>query len=111
MNGVAPLPFRPEAVVFLAQGAGPYSLAAGSARSQRANAPVAQLLAELRRQRGKDWQPSPAYLGTPSPLAGDAALEPARDWKSWLLWSVLALGALLVAGFAFSLLRSKVPAD
>ena len=105
------LGYRPEAVVFLAQGAGPYSLAAGSARSRRANAPVAQLLAELRRQRGKDWQPSPAYLGTPGPLAGDAALEPARDWKSWLLWSVLALGALLVAGFAFSLLRSKVPAD
>ena len=99
--------YRPEAVVFLAQGPAPYALAAGSARAQRADAPIPQLVAELRRQRGADWQPSPAYLGAARPLAGDAAFKPARDWTSWLLWAVLALGALLVAGFAFSLLRSK----
>lgn len=104
------LGYRSEAVVFVAQGSGPYALAAGSARAQRTDAPIARLVAELRRQRGADWQPSPAYLGAPRPLAGDAALEPAHDWKSWLLWAVLALGALLVAGFALSLLRGR-PAD
>ena len=45
--------------------------------------------------------------------AGDAALvappEP-RDWKAWLLWGVLLLGAGLVAAFAFSLLRGRPPA-
>ncbi|MCW5581409.1 MAG: DUF3999 family protein, partial [Luteimonas sp.] len=41
-------------------------------------------------------------------LAGESALQPApqpRDWRSWLLWGLLVAGALLVAGFAFSLLR------
>ncbi len=101
------LGYRPEAVVFLAQGTAPYMLAAGSARAQRADAPIPQLIAELRSLRGADWQPSPAYLGAPKALAGDAALQPQRDWTSWLLWIVLVLGAVIVAGFAFSLLRSK----
>jgi len=100
------LGYRPETVVFLAQGPAPYVLAAGSARARRAATPIAELVAELRRQRGADWQPSPAYLGVAKPLAGEAALQPVRDWRSWLLWAVLASGAVVVTGFAFSLLRS-----
>jgi hypothetical protein len=41
-------------------------------------------------------------------LAGTSALTPApveRDWKAWLLWALLAGGALVVAGLAFSLLK------
>ena len=44
-------------------------------------------------------------------LAGAAALTPApveRDWKAWLLWALLVGGALIVAGFAFSLLKKPV---
>jgi hypothetical protein len=47
-------------------------------------------------------------LGTRQTLAGDAALQPVvppTDWKRWLLWGLLIVGALLVAGFALSLLR------
>lgn len=104
------LGYRPEVVVFLAQGQPPYALLAGSARARRAEAPLPQLVEALRRERGSDWQPSPAYLGQAQALAGEAALKPAppkRDWKSWLLWALLIGGALLVAGFAFSLLRNK----
>ncbi|HEV8696035.1 MAG TPA: DUF3999 domain-containing protein [Lysobacter sp.] len=104
------LGYRPEIVVFLAQGSAPYALAAGSARARRADSPMPQLVAEIRKQRGEDWQPSPAYLGTPQVLAGETALHTPRDWKSWLLWGVLALGALVVVAFALTLLRAAKPA-
>ncbi|MBN6152283.1 DUF3999 domain-containing protein [Xanthomonas sp. AmX2] len=106
------LGYQPETLTFLAQGAPPYALAAGSARAQRAAAPVAATLEALRAQRGPQWTPAKASLGVATPLAGEAALQPAppvRDWKAWLLWALLIGAALIVVGFAFSLLR-KAPA-
>jgi hypothetical protein len=68
-----------------------------------------QLVDALRTQRGQDWQPAIALLGKGEALAAaDTALTPApaeRDWKAWLLWAVLIGGALIVAGFASSLLK------
>ena len=110
-NETAPtlrLGYRPEVLVFLAQGKAPYALLAGSARAQRAESPLPQLVDALRAQRGQDWQPANAILGDMQPLAGASALTPApveRDWKAWLLWALLVGGALIVAGFAFSLLK------
>lgn len=103
------LGYRPEVVVFLAQGPAPYALAAGSVRAQRDQAPIQHLVAAVRRQRGADWQPSPAYLDAAQPLAGKAALRAGRDWKAWLLWAVLGLGAVVVVGFAATLLRVAKP--
>ncbi|HEY5971421.1 MAG TPA: DUF3999 domain-containing protein [Pseudoxanthomonas sp.] len=113
VQGVLPklrLGYRPEVVVFLAQGKGPYSLVAGSARAKRVDAPLPQLVDAMRAQRGQDWQPATAYLGKAQALAGEQALTPApveRDWKAWLLWALLIGGALIVAWFAFSLLKKK----
>lgn len=106
------LGYRPEVMVFLAQGQPPYALVAGSARASRTDAPLPQLVDAIRARRGSDWQPAAATLGTPIVLAGDQALQPVappRDWKSWLLWSLLVLGAVMVAGFAASLLRTRRP--
>lgn len=107
------LGYQPEVLVFLAQGTSPYALVAGSGTATRAQAPLAQMIEALRAQRGQDWKPAPAYLGASAVLAGPSALikpAPPRDWKTWLLWGLLAGGALLVAGFAVSLLRQPKPA-
>ena len=102
------LGYRPEVVVFLAEGGPPFALLAGSGRAGRQDAPLLQLVDALRAERGRDWQPATATLGTRQTLAGDVALQPVvppTDWKRWLLWGLLVVGALLVAGFALSLLR------
>lgn len=107
------LGYRPEVMVFVAQGTPPYALVAGSASARRAAVPMPALVDALRRDRGEEWQPAPAYLSASAVLAGDAALvapPTPRDWKTWLLWGLLITGAALVAAFAFSLLRSRPPA-
>lgn len=108
------LGYRPEVAVFLAQGAPPYALAAGSANAQRAEAPIPALLDALRKQRGPGWQPAPAYLAeVAEELAGARALQPQRhvDWKSLLLWGLLIGGAVLVALLGLSLLRQRPSPD
>ncbi|MEO8670665.1 MAG: DUF3999 domain-containing protein [Tahibacter sp.] len=108
------LGYRPEVLVFLAQGDGPYSVAAGSARARRIDAPLPALIADLRTQRRDDWQPYPAYPDVAKVLAGSAALTPAPippkpvDWKSWLLWGLLVGATLIVGGMALSLLKPGI---
>ncbi len=104
------LGYRPGSVVFLAQGRAPYLLVAGSANVGDAQAALDPMLDALRARNGAQWQPALAALGEGAARAGDAAYQPAtppRDWKNVLLWVVLVLGALAVAGFAISLLRSS----
>lgn len=100
--------YQPEVLVFLSQGAAPYALAVGSATAARSDAPVGVLIDDLRQRNGPAWQPTLARLeGGVEPLAGDAALQAPRDWKRWLLWALLVLGVLVVAGLALSVLRQK----
>lgn len=105
--------YEPDRVAFLAQGPGPYRLVAGSARARRGDYPVETALAQLRAKFSADWQPPLATLGTRATLQGEKALEPPsiapvqRDWKTWLLWAVLASAALLIGALALSLLRKQ----
>lgn len=108
------LGYRPESVVFLAQGQAPWSLVAGSAVAQRAAAPMPQLLQALRDSRGATWQPASATLSQGRQLAGKQALQPRAkpmDWKQWLLWGLLVGGAAVVVTLALSLLRKPAARD
>jgi hypothetical protein len=100
---------KPDRFAFLAQGSGPYRLAAGSGSARRADAPVADAVRELRQRFGPTWEPTPATLGPREVAGGERALEPAPvplPWKTWILWAVLAVGAGLVALLAVRLLRN-----
>ena len=102
------LGYRPDTLVFLAEGDAPYTLAVGSRRAQRPDYPVDAALASLRAGLGKDWQPPLARLGAATRSAGDTALTPlpaAIPWRRWLLWGVLVVAAAVVGGLALGLLR------
>lgn len=110
-----PLPLRlgyaPERVVFVAAGSPPYRLVAGSVEGRRMASDVAATLDALRGQNGDGWQPAAASLGAAEPLRGADALQARRDWKTWSLWAVLAVGVLVVGGFALRLLRETAPPE
>ena len=104
---------RPHRYVFLAQGAGPYTLAAGSRTAQRVDLPVSQALRPLQARLGADWMPPVATLGPRREAAGSAAYAEPRtpvDWRGWLLWGLLVGGAVVVLAFAVNLLRVRRPA-
>lgn len=102
--------YLPDRFVFLAQGNGPYTLAAGSRDARRDPLPVEQALAPLRSRLGAEWSPPVATLGARSEAAGTQAYaeKPTPpDWRRWLLWAFLVVGAAIVGGFALSLLRAR----
>lgn len=104
----------PPQYVFLAEGSAPYRLLAGSYAARRGDYPVDEALSRLRSEHGEAWLPPVAQLGPRVDEAGPSALDAPKvpyDWTKPLLWVVLALGALVVAGMAFSLLRQGREGD
>lgn len=100
--------YRPEHLVFLSEGDGPFVLAVGSARERRADYPVETALKLLRAEFGPQWQPPLAKLGAVQALAAapdPRAAETASAWRRNLLWLVLIGATLVIATIAIRLLR------
>jgi hypothetical protein len=99
------LGWHPQELLFLAQGAGPYTLAYGSARVGATDAPVAAVLAGLddeARARVRSVTP-----GAPYDLGGAGVLEAPRSWRVVLLWGLLIAAVLTLGGFALRLFREQ----
>jgi hypothetical protein len=98
----------PDRFVFLPEGQPPYRLWVGSYAERRPAWPIADALVALRKQQPEGWRPAQASTGPSVRMAGDEALAvPAApfDWTRVILWVVLGLGVVVVAGMAISLLR------
>lgn len=108
------LAYRPDRFALLSQGPAPYTLLAGSARTERPDYPVRAALSAAAARQAPGWQPPLARLGEGSVAAGgQAALAPDRgpEHRRWLLWAVLAVGAALVLVVSIRVLRAPPAAD
>ena len=105
---------RPSQVVFLARGAGPYTLALGSPTAKAASLGLETLIPDYRPERlatlGQarvDASVPVASAPVAGPLTEPLPIVAGTDWKKLSLWAVLLLGVLALAGMAFSLLRKQ----
>lgn len=96
----------PAQLVFLASGAGPYTLALGSMAAKATNLPLAILIPDYSAAKmatlDKAQVNGDAQTASPSKAATSAS---DTNWKKIGLWAVLLLGVLGLAAMAFSLLR------
>jgi hypothetical protein len=111
-SDVAPalrLGWRPDRVLFMAEGAGPWRLAAGSARDAAHGFPQERYADAEMRELAKKATVGVATLGARAELGGESARQLPRspDWRRWALWLGLVAGVLLVAGMAFKLVRAR----
>jgi len=113
--GTAPDPvrlqlgWRPDRLLFLAQGPPPFELVSGRARDRLEQFPQSALMGDreifdLLRESGQEGL---AIIGSREIVAGPAQLEITHggNWKTALLWLGLAGAVALVAWMVYSLMR------
>ncbi|RON10815.1 hypothetical protein BK659_04695 [Pseudomonas brassicacearum] len=103
---------RSTRLVFLARGAGPYTLALGSATVKAASLPLSTLIPDYSPKRLAALGQAKVDGGAvvTSPVTAVTPIATGTNWKKIGLWAVLLLGVAGLAGMAFSLLR-KPPAE
>jgi hypothetical protein len=106
---VLELYYRPERWLLLTHGKPPFVIAAGSNTQRGGEFPLEALLGQVRAKFGRDWQPTPAGLGTMQAAGGAAALNAysMESKRTWLLWAVLLLAAVGIIAMVLRLLKAS----
>lgn len=109
------LQFEPAQVVFLASGQGPFTLAAGLANAAGAFLPMASLIPNyqpaqentlpLAQADVSKAEASGGSAGLAGPLVAAAPPGGGMPTRSLVLWGILLLGVLALAGMAWGLLK------
>ena len=102
------LAYHPDSLVFSSHGAEQVLLLAGSRLGRRVDAPLMTAIAAVRAQRGANWQPPAAVLGSGSERAGESALtrgSMANRGLKLALWGLLVLAALSLLFMASRLFK------
>jgi hypothetical protein len=105
------LGWRPDRLLFLAQGTPPFELAAGRAQDALQQFPQEAVLGDSRlftilRETG---EPGDASLGARRIIAGEAglAISETVSWKVVLVWAGLIAAVLVVGWLVYSLVREN----
>lgn len=105
-NPTLSLGWLPQTIVWNARGKVPYVLMVGDAAENSARVNLANLLPSSQLEK-KDMLP---FASIGAMHAGESVISPwidAPDRKRWLLWTGLVLGVLVLAGMAYSLVRTS----
>ena len=96
-------------IVWNARGQAPFTLAVGDSPSIVNTIPISTMIPNYGAQTVNNLPVANLIIANQDAQNAQAAntwVTP-RDYKTWLLWGGLALGVLLLAGMAYSLLKSE----
>ena len=109
-NPILSLGWLPSTIVWNARGQAPFTLHVGEKTSIVNNVSIASLIPDYKIEKVQTLAKSDLILEV---SANNSATEQANntwtspiDYKRWLLWGGLFLGVMLLAGMAFSLLKT-----
>ncbi len=104
--------WRPQQLVFVAQGQGPFTIVYGRAGLGPERSPVDRLLASIDPRNEKNLV-KPAYASHQIILGGKGQLLPSPEipWRRWLLWASLVVGVLVIGAMALQLFKEMQVAD
>ena len=97
--------WQPAELVFAARGSPPFTLAFGSHGAKPGALPIATLVPGYDSAKGLPSGVGVANAGVVTRLGGPDRLRAPPDVKRWMLWTALALGALVLGWMAWRLSR------